>query len=92
MLNMLRTVAKYAIQKEDARSFFVACFGIRRDGKMVSARNSATEHPNPKIHSEARLMRKLGKNAPIVFVARYSYGNNISMIANTEINIQWHSE
>jgi len=75
MLEMLRTVAMHAIKKEDARSFFVAAFGLRRDCVMVKASNSATEHPNPKIHAEARLVRKLGKNAPVVFVARYSYGN-----------------
>lgn len=73
---MLEQAAKVAIKRRDLRAFYVGAIGFRRDGTAVHARNEATEFPNPDVHAEARLCRKLGRYAPIIYVARFSFGNN----------------
>lgn len=81
MHEMLQLAAKIACKRKDRRIFYVGAIGFRADGTLVHARNEATELPNPDIHAEARLVRKLGKWAPIVYVARYSFGNQALAMA-----------
>lgn len=54
--------------RPDDRNFRLGAVGIRGDGVIVCARNSACREPTPDAHAEARLARKLGGGT--VFVAR----------------------
>jgi len=74
MLHLLHKAADFSFKRQDERSFFVGAMGFRADGAIVFARNSPAEIPTPSAHAEARLVKKLGKNAPLVLVARYSVG------------------
>jgi len=53
----------------DRRGFFVGAVAVRKDGAVVSTRNSPTRIPSHSAHAEVRLMRKAGMGS-IVFVAR----------------------
>jgi len=75
-LEMLEKAIKTAIKRVDRRTFYLGAIGIRSDGAVVHARNESAEIPTPAVHAEARLCRKLGKNASIIYVARYSFGRD----------------
>ena len=79
-INMFQLALRAALKRSDCamdrRTFFVGAVGIRHDVAIVHARNEATEEPKPSAHAEARLCRKLGMNAPVVYVARFSFGKN----------------
>lgn len=75
-LDKLNEAAEYAIKSEDVRDFFIGAIGIRSDGATVYSRNGSATDKTPEIHAESRLCRKLGKHAPVVYVARYSKGRN----------------
>lgn len=77
----MQTAKKRSDCSLERRSFFIGAVGIRHDGVVVTARNEATRGPSPSGHAEARLLRKLGKYAPVVYVARYCLGNHQSAIA-----------
>lgn len=64
---------RIAKSKKDKRTFLLGAIGIRRDGAMVSAYNSAATSPTPAAHAEARLVKKLDHNAT-VYVARIALG------------------
>jgi tRNA(Arg) A34 adenosine deaminase TadA len=73
--NYLKKAIKHARRgMDDKRTFFVGAVGIRADGAVVHSRNAPTAIPTPCAHAEARLTRKLGNNAEVVFVARYARG------------------
>src|ERR1700722_15601095 len=76
MLDLLYLAAYYALQKsdDDDRAFLLGSVGQRADGRIVHAKNSASNNIIPEAHSEARLCRKLGRHAPAVFTARVSRG------------------
>jgi hypothetical protein len=89
MLDMLKLAAKYAPSNEkDGRVYFLGAVGIRDDGRIVHARNSAvldTETKKkwseqnvykrfPGSHAEVRLTKKLGFGATI-YVARVARGS-----------------
>lgn len=72
---MLDKAANVAIKRlHDARTFFVGAVGVRSDGVVVHARNESAHVPTPHLHAEARITKKLGLNAPVVYVARWSFG------------------
>lgn len=52
------------------RTARVGAAGIRRDGTIVVARNGPAPKKEPRAHAEARLIRKLGRGALAVCVAR----------------------
>ena len=74
-LTKLKEAAEYAAKKKDLRDFLVGAIGERMDGVTVYSRNGSALNKTPEIHAESRLCRKLGKNAPVVYVARYSKNN-----------------
>lgn len=74
MESFLQKAIDFATKRKDARCFFVGAVGIRADGAVVRARNEAAERRLPCAHAEARLIKKLGKGSPVVYVARYSPG------------------
>lgn len=60
----------------DPRNFWLGCVGIRKDGVIVSAKNSpvySTQVENyqllPTAHAEGRVLRKLGRGGEL-YVAR----------------------
>lgn len=55
--------------KLDMRSYFIGAVALRSDDTLVSAYNGSPMLPIPEAHCEARLCRKLDRNA-IVYVAR----------------------
>lgn len=55
---------------EGRRNFFHGAIGFRADGALVHARNELCTGKTPRAHAEARLLRKLGKHAPLVIVVR----------------------
>jgi len=52
------------------RKGFHAAVGIRADGAIIYSRNNRQYVPTPSAHAEARLCRRLGRNAPLVIVVR----------------------
>lgn len=56
-------------EKIDYRNFMIGAVGIRADGAIVRARNSADRAYCPTGHAEAKLVKKLDKGA-VVFVCR----------------------
>lgn len=76
IFEMFSLAVKIATKREDRRSFFVGAVGYREDNTLVFARNEASDQPEPSVHAEARLCRKLGFNSPAVYVARFSPGRN----------------
>jgi deoxycytidylate deaminase len=78
IVKMLNAAAVSANQKEDDRNFRVGSVAIRGDGTIVRSCNGAPKHPTPPHHSEARLCRKLDRDA-IVFVARTTRDGKWSM-------------
>lgn len=81
MRQFLNQATEFAIKRKDGRCFFVGAVGVRADGARVFARNEAAEGRKPCAHAEARLVRKLGRGASVVFVARYSPGNKAWALA-----------
>lgn len=79
MFDMLRLAAEIAVKRIDIRDYYVGAIGIRYDNVMVHARNEASERRNQALHAEFRLVSKLGKNAPIVYVARMAANGQLAM-------------
>jgi len=71
---LLHAAGQVAIKRRDGRQYNVGAIGRRQDGKLVHSRNSVTQFPNSKLHAEARLVLRLGKGAPVVYVARFVFG------------------
>jgi hypothetical protein len=69
IFNYFDIAAKLTAAKKDDRSFLLGSIGIRKDGAMVSAINSASEFPNRLLHSEYKICRKLDVGAT-VYVCR----------------------
>lgn len=74
MKHLLKLAAKIAKTGYQERTFFLGAIGVRADGRVVTARNRTNKVPDVCGHAEARLIRKLGKNAPLVIVVRYRWG------------------
>jgi tRNA(Arg) A34 adenosine deaminase TadA len=79
MLDLLRAAAIVAKSDDpcDKRNFVLGAVGIRKDGVLVSAKNGAVISSTyddyrviAEAHAEFRTIRKLGKNAPALYVAR----------------------
>jgi len=68
-IRYLNQAAHFARKNRDMRTFFIGAVAIRGDKAVVSANNGSQKYPTPQHHCEARLSRKLDRNA-VVFVAR----------------------
>jgi tRNA(Arg) A34 adenosine deaminase TadA len=69
IIKMLNAALKASQLKSDDRVFRVGSIAVRGDGTIVRSYNGNPLAPEPKHHSEARLCRKLDRDAT-VFVAR----------------------
>lgn len=78
IFSLLNQASDIGRSGDPRRHFYLGAIGIRKDGKIVSARNSPTMHRHPMSHAEARLARKLTPNS-IVFVARNTKNGNTAM-------------
>jgi hypothetical protein len=74
IFNYFEIAARTALSKEDCRSFLLGAVGVRFDGTMVKALNSAVEFPDRRVHAEFRVARKLDYGAT-VYVARVRFDN-----------------
>lgn len=74
MKEMIRLAADFARSGDQKRSYFLGAIGVRSDGVVVMARNDMIQTPEPSAHAEARLVRKLGKDASMVVVVRVLKG------------------
>lgn len=59
-----------ALANRKTKTFNHAAVGIRSDGRRVHAKNELCQAVTPSGHAEARLTKKLGFGAPIVYVVR----------------------
>jgi tRNA(Arg) A34 adenosine deaminase TadA len=95
MLDLLRLAAKYSLSNtKDERHFLLGAVGVRKDGRIVHARNDAIldtynrDKPCrfnvykrfPECHAENRLTRKLDFGAT-VYVARVRRGDGMLAMA-----------
>lgn len=71
-LNFAAQLAIDADQKYVVRKACVGAIGFRTDGTLVHACNGGDQlNVSPASHAEARLLRKIDKYAPVIYVARY---------------------
>lgn len=75
---MLTLAARIGRVKKDNRTFYIGAIAIRSDDVLVAAYNGSAKEPTPEAHCEARLCRKLDRNA-IVYVARTLSNGNWAM-------------
>jgi len=61
-----------ALKRPAVRQFLVGAAALRSDGAIVCSRNEASVVPTPGAHAEARLVRKLGRDAKMIVVVRIS--------------------
>lgn len=82
MLHYLNLAAEVADLTVDThRKAFVGAVAIRRDGVIVSARNSGVKDPNercPFAHAEYKILRKCGSRA-IIYVARMRRDGSLAL-------------
>lgn len=64
----LALLAAQAAIREDVRHFRIGAAAIRGDGTLVSSSNGPAMAPCPDAHAEARLARKLDRNAEVLVV------------------------
>lgn len=91
--DMVRMASVFASAGDERRHFSLGAIGIRQDGAIVTARNEPTRVRNPCAHAEARLVRKLGKNAPLVIVVRVTKNGQLAMAKpchNCERALRFH--
>jgi deoxycytidylate deaminase len=73
MLYYLRLASKVAnVSIDTCRKAFIGCIAVRKDGAIVSSRNSATRNPTgpaPVSHAERKVLKKSGYGATL-YVAR----------------------
>lgn len=69
IFNYFEIAGRIASNRRGKKTYLLAAVGIRSDGQMVQSVNGHSLSPTPPAHAEARLSRKLDKNAT-VFVAR----------------------
>jgi hypothetical protein len=93
MLDMLLLAAEYAApDKDTTRTYALGAIGIRRDNRIVHARNSSvldSVHYEkgspyrrfPESHAEARLTKRLGYCSPLVYVARVKRSGGLGLAA-----------
>ncbi len=74
VFDRLLEAGRIAIRGSSRRTYKVGAIGQGRDGRWVHARNESVAVPTPEVHAEARLCKRLGKGAEVVYVARYSIG------------------
>jgi len=77
--DMVKLGGSFTLAGDQNRAFWLGAVGIRKDGAVVRARNERTKVPTPCAHAEARLCKKLGKDAPMVIVVRLLKNGNLSM-------------
>ena len=66
----LELAAQVSRLKDDDRTYFHGAVGVRKDGVIVCSANGNPKEPEPRHHAEARVLRKMGKNAGIIYVVR----------------------
>lgn len=73
---LLNEAINFAVKRQDKhKAYFLGAIGFRADGTKVMARNEAVAGcVFPQAHAEIRTLRKLDKNAEVVYVARWSMG------------------
>lgn len=62
----------------DGRSYTLGSVGVRTDGAIVQSTNGWSVGPNPRMHAESRLLRKLGRGGRL-YVARVRRDGSIAM-------------
>jgi len=74
VFNYLNFAAQLAIDSDNkykVRKAAIAAVGFRNDGAIVHACSGGDQlNMSPNSHAEARLIRKLDKYAPVIYVAR----------------------
>lgn len=71
IFNFAAQLAIDADQKYTARKSCIAAIGFRRDGVIVQACSGGDQlNVSPGTHAEARLLRKMEKYSPVIYVAR----------------------
>ena len=74
IFDFFEIAGRVASSRRDKRAFFLGAIGVRRDGAMVHAFNSANQERYHATHAERRLCRKLDSGA-VVYVARIRKGD-----------------
>ena len=77
--DMVKVAAAFTKAGRSRRQYWLGAIGIRKDGAMVMARNEASAGPDPHVHAEARLTKKLGMDAPMVLVVRTLKNGELAM-------------
>ncbi len=77
--DMIKQGVLFTLAGDQNRAFWLGAVGVRKDGAIVRARNEKTKVPTPCAHAEARLCKKLGKEAPLVIVIRLQKDGNLAM-------------
>lgn len=67
---MVRLATDFSNAGDRKRQFNLGAIGVRLDGAIVLSRNEASPKKNPHAHAEARLVKKLGVDSPMVLVVR----------------------
>ncbi len=76
---MIRVASIFAKSGDARRDYQLGAIGIRADGAFVLSRNEGTKVRTFPAHAEARLIRKLGKNATMVIVVRIAKDGKLAM-------------
>lgn len=77
--DMVRLASSFAQAGDPKRQFLLCSIGIRKDGAVVISRNERSVCRNPAAHAEARLVRKLGFDAPMILVVRILKNGDLAM-------------
>lgn len=77
--DMIKHGMTFTMAGSNERHYLLGAVGIRKDGAIVRARNQQTKIPDTCVHAEARLCKKLGKDAPMVIVVRVSKTGELAM-------------
>lgn len=76
---MIKVATLFTQAGDKKRDHFLGAIGIRKDGAIVVARNEPTQVRTPSAHAEARLVKKLGKDADLVVVVRVTKNGALAM-------------
>lgn len=77
-LQLATLAAQAALRLSDQKHYQVGAAAIRGDGTFVTSSNGPAPHPEPSVHAEARLCRKLDRGA-VVFVMRIKRDGTLGM-------------
>ena len=76
-----REAVRAALRAPIDQRYMVGAAGLRVDGAIVHAHNTSRGLVSPDTHAEARLLRRLGQDAPIVVVARWMRSGRLGLAA-----------